>query len=101
MQALADRLTAGAAEQREVALRLYHYVASEIRYVAAFLGDGRVVPRDAETVLAEGWGDCKDHSALLQALLAAKGIEAQPALISLRDTYIAAGCGRAWARWIT
>ncbi len=87
VQDLADRLTEGVDDKRDIALRLYQYVASEIRYVATFLGNGRVVPRDAATVLADGWGDCKDHSALLQALLAAKGIEALPALISLRNTY--------------
>ena len=87
IQALAERLTAGAATPRDQALRLYRHVATEIRYVALFLGDGRVVPRDAETVLAEGYGDCKDHTALLQALLAARGIDAIPALISLRNLY--------------
>ena len=96
IQALAERLTAGAATPRDQALRLYRHVATEIRYVALFLGDGRVVPRDAETVLAEGYGDCKDHTALLQALLAARGIDAIPALISLRNLYTlpnAAGLG--------
>ncbi|MBV8913409.1 MAG: DUF3857 and transglutaminase domain-containing protein [Acetobacteraceae bacterium] len=87
IRALADELATGTTDKRETALRLYRYVASEIRYVATFLGDGRVVPRPAETVLAEGWGDCKDHAALLQALLAAKGIAAQPALISLQNRY--------------
>ncbi len=85
--ALADRLVPAGTGEREAALLLYGYVASSIRYVATFLGEGRVVPRDAATVLAEGWGDCKDHAALLQALLAAKGIEAQPALISLQSRY--------------
>jgi transglutaminase-like putative cysteine protease len=84
---LADRLAPSGTGQRETVLRLYGYVASEIRYVAMFLGKGRVVPREAETILAEGWGDCKDHTALLQALLAAKGIEAKPALISLHNRY--------------
>jgi hypothetical protein len=87
VRALAERLTQGSTDPRESALLLYRYVSSEIRYVAEFLGDGRIVPRPAETVLAEGWGDCKDHAALLQALLAAKGIAAQPALISLQNRY--------------
>jgi hypothetical protein len=87
VRALADQLTQGTTDQRETALRLYRYVASDIRYVATFLGTGRVVPRSAESVLAEGWGDCKDHAALLQALLAAKGIAAQPALISLQNRF--------------
>ena len=87
VRALADRLVPAGIPQRDAVMRLYRYVASEIRYVAIFLGEGRVVPRDAKTVLAEGWGDCKDHAALLQALLAAKGIEAEPALISLQNRY--------------
>lgn len=85
--ALAARLAPGGTDPRETVMRLYRYVASEIRYVAVFLREGRVVPRAAETVLAEGWGDCKDHTALLQALLAAKGIEVVPALISLHSRY--------------
>lgn len=95
-RALASRLTAGVDDERERVLRLYRHVATEIRYVATFLGDGRVVPRPAEQVLAEGFGDCKDHAALLQALLDAAGIEAQPVLISLRHLYTlpsAAGLG--------
>ncbi len=87
VRALAARLTAGIPEQREQALQLYRYVATNVRYVALFLGAGRVVPRDSAVVLAEGFGDCKDHAALLQALLAAQGIEAEPALISLRSLY--------------
>ena len=88
VRALAERLTAGASTPREQARRLYDYVAAEIRYVALFFGQGRIVPRPAETVLAEGFGDCKDHTALLQALLAAKGIASYPALLSLRETYV-------------
>jgi transglutaminase-like putative cysteine protease len=87
VQALADELVPDGTDRREAALLLYRYVATNIRYVATFFGKGRVVPRDAETVLADGWGDCKDHAALLQALLAAKGIAANPALISMHNRY--------------
>ncbi len=87
VRALAEQLAPPGTDERETALRLYRHVANTIRYVATFLGEGRVVPRSAAAVLAEGWGDCKDHAALLQALLAAKGIEAQPALISLHNSY--------------
>ena len=84
VEALAARLAAQAADTRAAALALYRFVATEIRYVASFQGDGRVVPRAPDEVLAEGWGDCKDHAALLQALLAARGIGSVPALIGLR-----------------
>jgi hypothetical protein len=46
-----------------------------------------VVPHDADVVLANRMGDCKDHTALLQALLAAKGIASTPALINSGSSY--------------
>ena len=66
----------------EAARAIYDWVALNIRYVAIYLdeNDGWV-PHPAEDVLARGYGDCKDHVAIMQALLAARGIEAQPALI--------------------
>ena len=40
------------------------------------------MPRDPDTILATGYGDCKDHTLLLAALLAAKGIATEQALIN-------------------
>ena len=79
--ALAERI-AGHAEGLDAARRIYDWVATNIRYVAIFLdpNDG-YVPHAADAVLAAGYGDCKDHVALMQALLAARGIEAQAALV--------------------
>ncbi len=61
---------------------IYNWVALNIRYVAIYLdeNDGWV-PHPAEEVLAHGYGDCKDHVVIMQALLAARGITAQPTLI--------------------
>jgi hypothetical protein len=67
--------------------RLYEYVAQHIRYVALQFGQGRVVPHDADAVMRLGYGDCKDHATLLQALLAAVGIGSEPALISVKPRY--------------
>ena len=66
----------------DAARLVYDWVATHIRYVAVFLdpNDG-YVPHAADTVLSNGYGDCKDHVALMQALLAARGIEAQAALV--------------------
>lgn len=87
IRALADRLTAGVTDRREQARLLYEYVAGSIRYVALQFGAGRVVPHPAEAVLRNAYGDCKDHAALLGALLAAKGIFAEPALITVKSRY--------------
>ena len=78
---LADRLTAGVDDRREQALRLYEHVVRNVRYEALALGSGRVVPQTPDTILATGYGDCKDH-ALLLAALSAKGIATEQALIN-------------------
>jgi transglutaminase-like putative cysteine protease len=81
---LADQLTAGvpADNTRDQARRLYEWVTRNIRYVGIFLGAGAVVPHPADDVLANRYGDCKDQVTLLTALLAAKNIRAQSAIIS-------------------
>ena len=87
VQALADQITAGIDDPYEQARALYEWVAREIRYVAIFLGDGGVVPNYANDIIRNRYGDCKDSNTLLIALLAAKGIEAETALINSGDAY--------------
>ena len=87
VQALADELTAGVTDRRQQAERLYNWVAEHIRYIAVFFGNGAVVPHAADTVLANGYGDCKDHAMLLNALLKAKGIASENVLINLGNSY--------------
>jgi len=84
---LADEIAAGKTEPREVAQALYEWVSLNINYAGNCIGLGAVVPRDQEFVLDNRIGDCKDHATLLQALLAAKGIEATQALINSGTNY--------------
>jgi transglutaminase-like putative cysteine protease len=91
VQALADRLTAGIAGRREQARALYEWVSAHVRYVAVYLAAGALEPHDADTVLAHGWGDCKDHAVLLQALLSARGIAAQLVMLNLGAHYTLSG----------
>ena len=66
------------------AVRAIHaWVAANIRYVAVYLNpaDGWV-PHKASDVLKTGYGDCKDYVVLMQALLAALGIEGQMAAVN-------------------
>jgi hypothetical protein len=67
---------------------VYDWVAANIRYVAVYMNpnDGWV-PHDAAAVLKAGYGDCKDHVVLMQALLAARGIEAEAALVSYGEAF--------------
>ncbi|WP_165391016.1 DUF3857 domain-containing transglutaminase family protein [Pseudoduganella lutea] len=81
IRALADEVAGKAADPKEAARLLYDWVRANVRYVANYVGDGGWVPNDAGTVLQRRYGDCKDHVALLEALLAARGIAASPVLL--------------------
>jgi transglutaminase-like putative cysteine protease len=87
IRALAQKLTIGLRGEREKARALYDWVSKNIRYVAVHLGSGGYVPHSADEVLANEYGDCKDHVVLLEALLAAAGIDSTPALINFDSSY--------------
>ncbi|HXC56076.1 MAG TPA: DUF3857 domain-containing protein [Rhizomicrobium sp.] len=84
---LADKLTSGLTGDREQARALYEWVSLHIAYVEIVLGAGGFVPHSAADVLANKFGDCKDHVILLEALLAAKGIASSPVLINAMNRY--------------
>ena len=81
IQSRADEITKGIGGRREQAKAIYEWVAKNIRYVAVYLGNGGLEPNSAESILANRYGDCKDHTVILEALLAAKGIASTPVLI--------------------
>ena len=81
IQTLADRITEGIADRYAQAAALHQWIAQNIRYVAVYLGNGGLEPHSAQSILDHQYGDCKDHVVLLEALLAAKGIESTPVLI--------------------
>lgn len=93
VQKLADEITKGIKgdnqeqEQKAQARALYNWVSRNIRYVGIYLGDGGIIPHDANSIIKNRYGDCKDHNALLIALLAAKGIKASSALINSGNAY--------------
>ncbi len=87
VQARADEITAGITDRRAQTRAIYEWVSARIRYVALYLGAGGVVPHGADEVLLSGYGDCKDHTVLFEALLKAKGIAAQTVLINLGSAY--------------
>lgn len=87
IEALAGAITRGLADPRTRALALSNWVRRNIRYVGVYLGPGGVVPHSATSVLVNRYGDCKDHATLLEALLAASGIEATTALVNNGDAY--------------
>lgn len=44
--------------------KVHHWVATNIRYISLSLVDGGWVPRTADSVLHNLYGDCKDHVVL-------------------------------------
>jgi len=82
LQAEAKRITAGAKGTKAVADRLLAWLHKSVRYTGVELASAAVVPRPPEEVLAREYGDCKDLSALMVAMLRAVGVKAWIALVS-------------------
>ena len=85
--AVANELVAGAADDRTKVRKLYNWVSGNIRYVAESVGSNGFIPHAAHSVLDNRYGDCKDHVVLLEALLAAVGIDSTTALINSDSSY--------------
>jgi len=84
---LADQITDGITDKRAQAETLYRWVSKEIRYVGIFLGFGGVVPHSADEIEKARYGDCKDHVTILEALLAAKGIQSSTVLVNTAGSF--------------
>ena len=76
LRALPDEATRAAEALR--------WVQENIRYHSLQLGESSHRPQPVAQVLKLRYGDCKDKSVLLLSMLKALGIEADPALASLR-----------------
>jgi uncharacterized protein DUF3857 len=64
IQAKADELTRGLTTDDAKVDALYHYVATQYRYIAVSFGIGRLQPHTAAEVFRNQYGDCKDkHTA--------------------------------------
>jgi transglutaminase-like putative cysteine protease len=85
--ALAKEITKNISDRKAQAIAIDAWMKRNIRYVAIFLSVGRIIPNDAATVLKNKFGDCKDKTTLMSALLAAKGIASEPVLINLGNAY--------------
>ncbi len=83
-------LTAGKSTPDEKARAIYAYVSSQVRYIGVAFGVGRFQPHSAGDVLSNQYGDCKDKSTLLIAMLSAAGINADAVLIGAGITFNAA-----------
>jgi hypothetical protein len=82
VRAKAEELTRGRATNTEKTEALYDFVATKVRTINLPFSLGGYSPHAANETLTNQYGDSKDKHTLLEALLAAAGIRAFPALIS-------------------
>ncbi len=81
VRAAARDILKGETSRDEMIKKLFLFTARDIRSVRLDLGEGGYKVLAASTVLKNRYGDGKDKSALLAALLGAAGIEAYPVLV--------------------
>jgi hypothetical protein len=83
VRALADELTKDTYTPRAQVKAFYDWVSKNIRFAGSCVSAGSVVPQDADLILSGRMGDCKDHAALMQALMNAKNISSTLALVRI------------------
>lgn len=78
-------LISGAENDHEKVQSIYSFLQNYTRYVAIHLDIGGWQPHSAASVYANKYGDCKDLSTFMIAMLKEAGIRAYPALTPTRD----------------
>jgi len=67
--------------RNQAVLDAIRFVQDEVRYLGIEMGPNSHAPRPPRKVLAQRFGDCKDKSTLLVALLRKLGVDSCPALV--------------------
>jgi len=73
---LTDSLTKQISDTAEIIHTIFNWVQKNIQYIAFEEGRGGFVPRPADKVLHNKYGDCKDKTNLLVTMLGSAGINA-------------------------
>jgi len=82
LKAWIDKTREEAASDEDFILKAARFVQDEVRYVAVEVGMARRRPNDPAAVFQQRYGDCKDKTALLVAILRAGHVNAHPALVN-------------------
>jgi hypothetical protein len=84
---VARSITREAGSDRDRVARIREWINQHIRYLSVHIGVGGWVPHPAQQVLKTRYGDCKDQTALMQAMLRAVGIDSSAVLINAGQAY--------------
>ncbi len=87
VKAFVDNLIKEVSSDLEKAKRIYEFCTKNIRYVAVEYGKSGYEPHLANEVFLNRYGDCKDQTVLLTAMLRYAGLKAYPVLIPTREVY--------------
>ncbi len=84
LAAAVDQATAGLTDRAAIIAALHSLAADEVRYTGLEFGLAGYRPHACDDVWKKRYGDCKDKSALLRAMLAQKGIRSHLVLLDTR-----------------
>jgi Flp pilus assembly protein TadD len=83
LKAEVARITRGKATREEKIGALLEYLSREIRYTGVEFGEAAIVPHSPAETLKHKYGDCKDKSSLMVAMLRTAGIPAYVVLLKV------------------
>ena len=84
VKSLVERLTQGKSSRNEKEQAILEFLDKEIRYTGIEFGENTIIPHSTAETLTRKYGDCKDKTLLLVAMLRAAGIPAFMALLDVR-----------------
>ena len=84
VQPLVDEFADSADGKQALIQRIFEFVARDIRYVSRSEAGYDIVPHNVDETIDNRFGDCKDKSALLIAMLRAINIDAEPVLVATK-----------------
>ncbi len=81
LELFTKELIAGQKTEKDVIRAIFYFVSQKIRYVAVELGPHTHQPHLAHEIFKKRYGDCKDKTTLLLAMLKIAKIEGLPCLV--------------------
>jgi hypothetical protein len=85
MQALVDSITYGAETDLDKVKQIFYWTQDNIKYIAIEYGMGGFIPRQANSVCTNRYGDCKDMASTITGLLDYAGINSHLTWIGTND----------------